>query len=42
MKQSVLAFAPGGKMARPDGPKLTNGFFADASQKGGDEDGDGG
>lgn len=42
MKQSVLAFAPSGKLSRPDGPKITNGFFPDTSQKGGDEDGDGG
>jgi len=42
MKQSVLAFAPAGKLARPDGPKITNGFFPEARQTGGDEDGDGG
>ncbi len=36
LKTSVLAFAPGGKLSRPAGPRITHGFFPGQSVKGSD------
>jgi MscS family membrane protein len=39
LAEVVRAFGPGGVMARPEGPKITDGYFAGTSRKGGDGDG---
>jgi MscS family membrane protein len=36
LKASVLAFAPGGKLSRPAGPRITHGYFPGQSVKGSD------
>ncbi len=36
LKSSVLSFAPGGKLSRPAGPRITHGFFPGQSAKGSD------
>jgi MscS family membrane protein len=35
--ESIEAFGPGGRLARPHGPKLTHGYLPGAGQGGGDE-----
>ena len=42
LEAKVLAFAPGGKLSRPAGPRITHGFFPGAEVKGSDQQDSGG
>lgn len=39
LAEVVHAFGPGGATARPEGPKITDGYLAGTSRKGGDGEG---
>lgn len=39
LENVITAFGPGGKLSRPASPRLTNGFFASTTKKGGGDDG---